>query len=394
MKILLVSNWFPPVVSGSSFYAQSLAQALKARGHEVSGVTLDWGEGYQPAADLGFPVHCLPVIRIPKLPIFYNLRLMGFAFTLQNYRRLRALIRENRPDIIHYVNHIFDTNLLSTWLARREGIPIVGSITTPIQHEKVWIQHLLTWLDRATVGRWGVRKWDGIVSLDRTVHDYVGRVYGPEAQRRSTVIPFGVRFGSMERYQNGTIPKSQRPQILMVGHMHSFRNPVQLIRAMPHVLKKVPNARLVLAGRIDIQEPLQAARQLGFAEDQVEFLGATAHDRTLQLMKTSQVFAHWLTGPYLALGTASMEAMLCGTPVVTDLQEDLFGRGKLRNGENILLVNSKDPKAVASSLVRLLEDEDLRHRIGREGRRFVQEHLDWNRIAEQMEDFYRQFLKR
>jgi len=393
MRILLISNWFPPVVSGSSFYAQSLAQTLQARGHRVTGVTLDWGEEYKPAPDLGFPVHRLSVIRIPKLPIFYNLRLMGFAFTLQNYKRLRLLIRENRPDIIHYVNHIFDTNLLSTWLAKREGVPIVGSITTPIQHEKAWIQHLLTWLDRATVGWWGVQKWDGIVSLDQQVHDYVGSIYGRKAQARSTVIPFGVRFGSMEHYENGAVPKSQRPQILMVGHMHSFRNPVQLIRAMPHVLKEIPNARLVLAGRIDIQEPLQAARHLGLTKDQVEFLGATAHDKTLQLMKTSQVFAHWLTGPYLALSTVGMEAMLCGTPVVTDLREDLFGKGKLKNGENIILVNSKDPGSIAASLIRLLKDENLCQRIGAAGRRFVQEHLDWNRIAEQMENFYGQFLK-
>lgn len=392
MRILLVSNWFPPVVSGSSFYASSLALSLKARGHEVIGVTLDWGAGYNPEAYLSIPFHRLPVIRIPKLPIFYNLKLMGFAFTPQNYKRLKDLVREYHPDILHLVNHIFDTNLLATMVARSIGIPIVGSITTPIQHQNGWVQRFFTLTDQITVGWFGVSRWNQIVSLDWTVHDYVGRVYGLEAQKKSTVIPLGVRLDSMAQYENSAAKRSDRPQILMVGHTHPFRNPVQLVRAMTHVLKEIPDARLVLAGRIGISEPLRVARELGFREDQVQFLGETVHDKTLELMKTSHVFASWVTGPYPSLGTAPMEAMLCETPVISDLPENLFGEGKLKNGENIFLVNSKDPKAIGNSIVRLLQDEALRRRAGAAGRRFVLEHLSWDRILEQMEELYWQIL--
>lgn len=392
MRILLISHWFPPIVSGSSFYAQSLAESLSARGHEVTLVTLDWGGDYSSDSSLPFPVHRLPVVRTPRLPFFYNLRLMGFAFTPWNRRRLIQWVKENPPDLIHCVNHIFDTNFLAVSVGRACGIPVVGSITTPVQHENPWIQKLYHLADLSTIGWLGVRKWDGIVSLDETVHRYVGRLYGSETQKKSVVIPFGVRLDSMPLYENASPARSPRPEILTVGHIHPFRNPSLLIRSMKYVLREIPNARLILAGPIDLKEPLRTAREMGFTKDQVEFLGPTGHSGTIQLMKTAHVFASWVTGPYPSLGTAPMEAMLCETPVLCDIPENLFGEGRLKDGENIILVDSKNPEVIANTLIRLLKDPALRERIGKAGRRLILEFFSWDRIAEEMEEFYEAFL--
>lgn len=394
MRILIFSNWFPPVISGSSFYTNSLAQSLSTRGHDVVVVTLDWGPEYAPPTDLPFPIYRLPVIRIPKLPLFYNLKLMGFAFTPGNCKRLKLVTDQHCPHILHHVNHIFDSTFLSIKVAYSAGIPVVGSITTPIQHQNPWIQRIMGLSDRVIIGRFGVRRWNGIVSLDHTVHEYVGRLYGKQVQRRSVIIPFGVRLDSIALYNNPAGSKSERFQVLMVGHIHPFRNPVQLIRAMPNVLREVPEARLILAGRVDLQEPVVEARRLGLTEDQVRFLGETPSEDVIRLMQTSHVFASWATGPYHSLGTAPMEAMMCETPVINDLPEDLFGKSKLKNWENIVLVNSRDPKSIAGAIIRLLKDEDLRQRIGAAGRRFVMEHLSWDGIARQMEEFYMNILEK
>ena len=392
MRILLITHWFPPIVSGSSFYAKSLAEALGARGHEVTIITLDWGEDPMLDSSLPFQIHRLRVVKVPRLPFFYNLKLMGFAFTSANRRRLIQLIRQNRPHIIHCVNHIFDTNFLAVSVGRTCGIPVVGSITTPVQHQNPWLQKLYHWADVSTIGWFGVRRWDGIVSLDQTVHRYVGRVYGTKVQKKSEVIPFGVRLESAPLYENPS-PRSSRPQILMVGHIHPFRNPTELIRAMPYVLKEVPDARLILAGRVDLAEPLKVSQELGLTKNQIEFLGEAEHSKTIHLMKTSHVFASWVTGPYPSLGTAPMEAMLCETPVICDVPENLFGEGRLKDGENIVLVNSKDPQAIAKDLIRLLKSSALRERIGRAGRRLILESFSWEHIAEEMELFYKKFLE-
>jgi glycosyltransferase involved in cell wall biosynthesis len=392
MRILIFSNWLPPIVSGSSYYTSSLATALASRGHEVVLATLDWGAEDAPSSGLPFQVYALPVVRVPKLSLFYNLKLMGFAFTAGNRRRLLDVIKSHRVEILHHVNHIFDTTFLSLSAARAAGIPVVGSITTPIMHESPLQHWIMSLADRATVGQFGVRRWDGIVSLDREVHRYVGDIYGERTQRRSVVIPFGPPREALWRFQEPLPARSPQPQILMVGHIHPFRNPVQLVRAMPLVLKAVPNARLILAGRVDLQAPVEEARRLGLGESQVRFLGPVPHDETLRLMKESHVFATWATGRYKSLGTAPMEAMLCRTPVVSDISEDLFGEGKFRNGENILLVDSHDPRSIADAIIAILQSDRLRESMGIAGRRFVLEYLSWDNIAREMENFYERVM--
>ena len=178
MNVLVFSNWFPPIRSGSAFYASGLAQSLNNCGHDVTVVTLDWGTDQKPSGSHPFPIHLLPVIRVPKLPLFYNLRLMGFCFNPANVRRLQRVVRDRRIQIIHQVNHIFDSVFLTAKVASRETIPLVGSITTPIQHQSPLKQRLLTFADRWTVGKYGVRRWDSVVSLDQTVDEYVAHVYG------------------------------------------------------------------------------------------------------------------------------------------------------------------------------------------------------------------------
>lgn len=392
MRILMMSNWLPPIPSGSSFYASSLAQSLANRGHEVMMVTFDWGGEYASRGHLPYTVRRLPIIKLPRLGLFYNLKLMGLAFTPSNIRSLKILAREFRPDIWHHVNHIFDSVFLSSYVARWAQVPLVGSLTTLMQHERPWKQRAMEACDRWTVGQFGLRQWDRIISLDLSAHQYVGHVYGQRIQERSRIIPFGVRVDSMPLYEDESLERSRRPTILMVGHIHPFRNPVQLVRAMKLVLKDIPDARLILAGRLDLAEPAKVARHLGLTEGQVTFLGETPHDETVRLMKTSHVFASWVTGTYRGLGTAAMEAMLCETPVVNDLPEDLFGKGKLRDGENIVLVNSRDPGSIADAIIRLLNDSAFSRRIGTGGKRFVKDCLSWDRIATEVEGLYEEVL--
>ena len=70
------------------------------------------------------------------------------------------------------------------------------------------------------------------------------------------------------------------------------------------------------------------------------------------------------------------------------MPEDLFGVGTLKNGENIVLVDSRNLDSIANGIVGLLQDEEARRRIGAGGRRFVLDVMDWDRIAERIEELY------
>lgn len=389
MRILLVSNWVPPVIAGSAYYAASLSKALAARGHVTQVVTMDWGAGYEPALDPGVAAVTLPIVRLPRLPVFFNLGLVGLSFTPGNIVRFGSIVRGFRPDVIHQVNHIFDSVALTALVAGRLRIPLVGSITTPVQHQNPFAHRIMAMGDALLLGAAGVRHWDAVVCLDEVVLRYVRKTYGHLVAARAAVVPFGVREDRMSDYLAGSIDEPRAPRILMVGHIHPYRDPTAFIVAMADVVREMPEASLILAGRVQMQGPVNVARRLGLLGTTVRFLGQVEHAETVRLMKTSCAATNWGSGPYPGLGTAGMEAMLCGTPVISDLPANLFGdRVPLRNWESLVLVNSKDPESIARAALRLLRDDDLRRRVGEGGRRYVLEHLRWEQIARRMELLY------
>jgi glycosyltransferase involved in cell wall biosynthesis len=386
---MLFSSWYPPVQSGSSFYTQMLARQLRERGHEVLVVTTTLGKWSEaPEIDEGVVVHRLPAWVLPSTPLLLNLKIVPISVTPSNWRRIRSLASEFRPDVIHQVNHIFDTVFLSAALARKTGAPLLCSITTQIRHPSALIDGCMRLVDRTVIGLLAARRWDRIVCLDGEVLRYIREAYGRRLAERGVIIGYGTRDSFYKAA--GTIRRSSEGprQIIMVGHIHELRDPTNLIRAMPQILERFPDIRLVFAGRVQLQRPVQETERLGLTE-KVTFLGEVSHEGINRLLAESHIYAAWASGPYTGLGTACIEAMLSDLPVVIDLPEDLFGPGALKDGHNIVLVNRDDPDEIARKILRLFEDDTLRQQIAASGRDFVQEFLSWGRIVDRLEIEYR-----
>lgn len=184
-------------------------------------MTIDWKLPNDEDASLPFPVYRLPVVRLPKLPVFYNIELIGRTFTRKNQRLLTKVIQDFKSDILHHVNHIFDMVYLTNWAGKKFGIPVVGSITTIVQHENPLIQAIMSLADKFVLGIPGVQRWDGIISLDKNAHDYVTRIYGSECSRKSQIIPFSIPLKSHTVYGNH-LPLPAWPQNFIRRAYSSF----------------------------------------------------------------------------------------------------------------------------------------------------------------------------
>jgi glycosyltransferase involved in cell wall biosynthesis len=84
----------------------------------------------------------------------------------------------------------------------------------------------------------------------------------------------------------------------------------------------------------------------------------------------------------------ALEAMAMGTPVVTTPQTSTALSA--RAGEHFLVGESADE--FAAHVVHLLNDCRLADRIGAAGRRYVEEHHDWNRLAARLEEVYQRAM--
>ncbi|MGA9853575.1 MAG: glycosyltransferase family 4 protein [Gammaproteobacteria bacterium] len=136
-------------------------------------------------------------------------------------------------------------------------------------------------------------------------------------------------------------------------------------------------ARFLLVGGTDPGNPSaisEAQVRQWNAEGNVEYLGHVADMRTI----FAQCHVVCLPSYREGLPKALIEAAACGRPVVTT---DVPGcRDVVVNGETGLLVAPRDSTALAAALRRLIEDNDLRRRMGQAGRRYVETQFSTGQI--------------
>jgi len=82
--------------------------------------------------------------------------------------------------------------------------------------------------------------------------------------------------------------------------------------------------------------------------------------------------------------------MSCGLPVVATTAGAL--PEVVEDGKNGMLVPSRDSRALAGAIKRLLKDEHMRETMGEEGRRRVIRQFDWREAARKTIDVYREVL--
>ena len=176
---------------------------------------------------------------------------------------------------------------------------------------------------------------------------------------------------------------SEHKVILSIDRLQDWKRQDRIIRMMPQVVDRVPQALLFLVGNGPERHNLEGlARSLG-VEKYVRFLGAVPHSEVFALMQAADVYVsvHDLAN----LPNGLWEAMLCGCCVVS--VNDGASDGLMTHDQELVLL---DPEKVDTqlppALVELLEDGPRRRRLGAAARAFAETKLDsWEeRIAREV----------
>lgn len=179
------------------------------------------------------------------------------------------------------------------------------------------------------------------------------------------------------------------PRILFVGRFDEPRKGFKyLLRAMPLVQQQFPNARLIVAGS-GKQEKFDSLFER-YAIHGVEFKGFVPDDDLPRYYASCDVSCAPSTGNE-SFGYVVVEPMAAGGAVVAS---NIPGYASvMRSGETGLLVEPRDPQALALGLVRMLADRSLRERMGANARAAAQQY-DWSSVAERVLEVYRQAAER
>jgi glycosyltransferase involved in cell wall biosynthesis len=185
------------------------------------------------------------------------------------------------------------------------------------------------------------------------------------------------------------------PTVLFVGKLRESKGVHVLLAAMAQVWEQAPQAVLVLVGGTEFgrgrtdRETLflqQLRRQVETARGRVVLTGFIPPEGIPEAYLLGDIFV----GPSQieeGLGMVFLEAAAAGLPSIATrrggipeiVHPDLNG---------LLLQQHDDSRELAAKILLLLEDHDLRLRLGRQARVWVQEHFSWEKIAHRQEEVY------
>ncbi len=383
MRIAVVNNFFPPRVGGSSHMASSLARGYAAAGHEVLVLTAAYRNAPERETRDGYQIVRLPSWTLPetRLSVTFDI---GFTTLPSVSRRIRTILDEFQPDVIHQHGQFFDLTWWTGLYARRRGVPTLLSVHTRLESPIPLYRRVFRLLDGVMVAPILRLFKPRLVVMDVHMDEYIHDRYS-HALSGLEYIPVGVdpveaASGDGPRIRE-RLGLGNRPVIMSVGHVIPLRDRVRLVRALPRVLEKIPDVAVVVVGGVYYDEFLGVADELG-VRSAIHVIGPVPKAEIPDYLAAGDLECHDLDG--FGLGTASLESMAAGCPVVAGLRPDNFPGIELRNREHLYLTPPGDEEALAEALVEVLADPaHARATVGSDGQRLVRERFSLTSITNQ-----------
>jgi D-inositol-3-phosphate glycosyltransferase len=242
---------------------------------------------------------------------------------------------------------------------------------------------------------------DHIVAATPAEERQLVRYYSAD-RRKITIIPPGVDTElfhphSPEDAKSRLGVKPCNRMLLFVGRIEPLKGVDTLMRAMALLAHERPAwagniCVAIIGGDPDTSENEELERlktiraELGIT-DLVTFLGARDQDKLHHYYSAAEMVI--MPSHYESFGMVALEAMACGTPVIAS---EVGGLAHLvRNGKNGLHVPNGNPVELAKAIARLVDDHELRERLGQRAHQYAQQY-SWECIADRIQALYRKAL--
>jgi glycosyltransferase involved in cell wall biosynthesis len=363
---------------GQAVHIDEMIQALRDLGHEVRVVSPAVGaEG--AAGDMGQKVGWAHRLRALLPKAVYEFLELGYSWVA--YRRLRAAVREFKPDVLYERYNLFMVaGVLLTWRFR---LPYLVEVNAPLAQERAaygglglaWLAH---WSEKL-VWRSADRVFVVTAVLGRAV---AGRGVEPG---RIIVTPNGI---NLEHFAKAP-PAQQAKAALGLGDalVLGFTGFVRDWHGVDHVIRWLARpvtprqARLLVVGDGPARPDLERlAKALGVG-DRVRFTGVVSRHQVPSYVAAFDIALQPAVVPY-ASPLKLFEYLALGKAIVAPCQPNI--EEILVDDDNALLFDAADtPAALEAALDRLAGDASLRRRLAERARDTIgQRRLTWAHNAQ------------
>ncbi len=369
-RIFIVSTEFPPGPGGIGSHAYQVSKELYALGWEVSVFS---EQANCPEEEIRAFNEKSPfkIFRLSPTPSFVSLLVKLF--------KLLAAFLKHRPDVV------LGTGKHGAWFAVLIG-KLTFTKTTVVGHGTEFITTMSA--HSRNINNWIYSNASAIVY----VSNYTKRIAEKVgiACKRSYVIHNGADDSLFYPLQEKEIAEfknfkniNKQKIITTVGNVQPRKGHEWVIRAMPKILKSIPDAHYYCIGPPSIKNHLQNLAKELQIEKHVHFTGRILNSDLLLWLNATDVFVMTSIatdyGDVEGFGIAVIEAALCRKPAVVTSES---GPGEAII-ENVTGFGAKerDIDTIAQKLKELLQDEGLRNTMGENALNNAKQNLTWSIVV-------------
>jgi L-malate glycosyltransferase len=374
MRICLLSITYPPAnTEGIARQRHALASELARRGHDIHVITC--GATERTRSEQGVWVHEVPIGAINHFSQTYAGLDVTLTYSQALYEGLLRLLSKRPCDIVDVP--LWSGQGLVT-LQSYSGPTVLWLQTSSAQllalnrRDRAPHDRALLALERLCLERASGWLADSRVALESVIHDYAVRRSAPTAVAHLGLPPLSERPPA--RQAGSTV------EALVVGRLEQRKGTPLLFEALPALLLQYPQLCVRFVGRDNSANDGWRAR---YGTTYPEFFQQRYPDLLQRVIFEGYIDdaalmerylqADLLIAPsrYESFGLVYLEAMRAALPVVTFAAggaTEIFSAGE---ADGALLLPKDDRAAMAAAVGRLVEQPDLRHKLGQRGyRRF------------------------
>ena len=202
------------------------------------------------------------------------------------------------------------------------------------------------------------------------------------------IIPNGINLSDFRNNLDCSFERAANHKIICVAYLFPKKGIKYLLRAMPCILERFSDAKLVLVGDGPERKNLeQAADNLGIKK-YIEFKEKLNFEQTKQELLSAEVFV--LPSVFEGQGIVILEAQASLVPVVAS---NIGGIPDIvKNNKTGILVEPKNPKLISDAVIKLFSDKDFAEYLADNAFQKLQKY-DWKIISKKVNNLYKELLK-
>ena len=351
MQILIVLTYFQPYKSGLTVYAVRQARALVKRGHTVTVLTSQY-DADLPRTEVDHGV------RIVRLPVAFRIS-KGVIMPRMPFAAWRLI---KQADIVNLHVPQVDAALVSL-LAKFQHKPIVLTYHCDLEMPSGFINKLAGW-GAHLANRISAHLADAIVHNTRDFAEhspFLKRYLEKLSVIQPPIVVTPVSKADIDRFREQFDISPEQKIVGMVARLASEKGVEYLVQAMPRIVQALPKARAIFVGEYQnvLGERVYKEKLIPMISDlgpQWTFLGLLSELELAVFYHICDVLVLPSINSTESFGMVQVEAMTCGTPVVST---DLPGvREPVKSTGMGKVVPVKAPQALADAVINVLETPD------------------------------------